>query len=115
MELKLEKGDYVPDGTGGLRCVRGQEALVQRVLYKLKARRGKFPFLPELGSRLWQLGQIPPAKRKAAAAEYVAEALSDEPDLRVEDVALTHGAFAAELVVELSWVGDPLIVRAQVQ
>lgn len=60
MELKLRNGDYVPDGVGGLKRVEGREALLQRVLFKLTARRGAFPFLPELGSRLWQLGKAPP-------------------------------------------------------
>lgn len=115
MELKLENGDYVPDGVGGLRRVQGQEALVQRVLYKLTARRGQFPFLEDLGSRLWKLGQVTPAKREAAAQEYVAEALTDEPDLRVRDVALTWGPSAAELTVELSYGGETLTVSAQIQ
>ena len=64
MGLSLREGDYVPDGTGGLRRTGGQEALLERVLFRLTARRGSFPFLPELGSRLWQLGQLP-----AVAAE----------------------------------------------
>ena len=51
MGLSLREGDYVPDGTGGLRRTRGQEALLERVLFRLTARRGSFPFLPELGSR----------------------------------------------------------------
>ena len=40
MELKLRNGDYVPDGVGGLKRVEGREALLQRVLFKLTARRG---------------------------------------------------------------------------
>lgn len=51
MELKLQNGDYVPDGVGGLRRVWGQEALLQRVFYKLMARRGSFPF-----GRIWAAG-----------------------------------------------------------
>ena len=57
MGLSLRNGDYVPDGTGGLRRTEGREALLEQVLFRLTARRGTFPFLPELGSRLWQLGQ----------------------------------------------------------
>ena len=59
MGLSLRNGDYVPDGTGGLRRTEGREALLEQVLFRLTARRGTFPFLPELGSRLWQLGQLP--------------------------------------------------------
>ena len=58
MGLSLRNGDYVPDGTGGLRRTEGREALLEQVLFRLTARRGTFPFLPELGSRLWQLGQL---------------------------------------------------------
>lgn len=115
MELKLENGDYVPDGAGGLQRVQGQEALLQRVLYKLTARRGQFPFLENLGSRLWQLGQVPPGKREAAAAQYVAEALSDEPELQVRNVALAYRDWGAELTTELSYGGQTLTVRTQVQ
>ena len=51
MELKLENGDYLPDGHGGLQ--QAEEELLQRVLSRLSARRGSFPFLPDFGSRLW--------------------------------------------------------------
>lgn len=58
MTLKIQNGDYVTDGCGGLERVEGTQALLQRVLFRLKARRGQFPFLETLGSRLWQLGQV---------------------------------------------------------
>lgn len=45
MELKLQNGDYVPDGVGGLRRVWGREALLQRVFYKLMARPGAVSLL----------------------------------------------------------------------
>lgn len=115
MELKLQNGDYVSDGVGGLQRVQGQEALLQRVLYKLTARRGQFPFREDLGSRLWQLGQLPPAKQEAAAAQYVAEALSGEPQLRVQDTALTCGSSGAELTVTLNYEGTLLNVTAQIR
>ena len=72
MGLSLRNGDYVPDGTGGLRRTEGREALLEQVLFRLTARRGTFPFLPELGSRLWQLGQLPAAR---ASATYCSAAL----------------------------------------
>ena len=78
MGLSLRNGDYVPDGTGGLRRTEGREALLEQVLFRLTARRGTFPFLPELGSRLWQLGQLPAARRQSAAEQYAAEALAAE-------------------------------------
>ena len=89
MELEMREGDYVPDGAGGVRRTFGAQALMQRVLFRLTARRGTFPLWPELGSRLWQLGRVPPAGRPAAARQYVAEALAEEP-VRVEQVTLSE-------------------------
>ena len=65
MTLKIQNGDYVTDGCGGLERVEGTQALLQRVLFRLKARRGQFPFLETLGSRLWQLGQVSSGQRQA--------------------------------------------------
>ena len=39
MELKLRNGDYVPDGTGSVIRLEGAQALLQRVLFRLKAHR----------------------------------------------------------------------------
>ena len=116
MELKLRNGDYVPDGTGGLARVEGREALLQRVLFKLTARRGQFPFLEDLGSRLWLLGQTPAAKRQTAAEQYVAEALADEPGLTVEAVTLEQGPEGrGRLTVTLTWNGEALSVTVEVK
>lgn len=86
--LALSNGDYIQQGDG-LRTVTGNEALLQRVLMKLTARRGQFPFMETFGSRLWTLGQLKESERQAAAAQYTAEALADETGLTVEDVTLT--------------------------
>ena len=85
-ELKIREGDY-QRRYGGMATVDGTEGLLQRVLFKLTARRGAFPFRETLGSRLWQLSRLPESQRQAAAAQYVAEALQDEP-LAVEDVEI---------------------------
>ena len=114
MELRLRNGDYVPDGVGGLLRAEGREALLQRVLFKLTARRGAFPFLPELGSRLHQLGKVPPAQRQAAAAQYAAEALEGEA-LSVESAALARGAEGSmALTVNCLWRGEPLPVTIEI-
>lgn len=115
MELVLQNGDYVSDGTTGLRCARGQEALLQRVLFRLCAKRGRFPFWETLGSRLWQLGQIPASARPAAAKQYVTEALSEEKGLTVEDVVLTQNGEAGKLTVDLSYEGERLSVTVELQ
>ena len=62
-ELKLENGDYVKSGNR-LRLAEGRDALLQRVLFRLKAHRGSFPFWDGLGSRLWQLGCLPGSGRR---------------------------------------------------
>ena len=49
MSLKLGDRDYVPDGNGGVASGRGGEELLDEALFRLAARRGSFPFLPELG------------------------------------------------------------------
>ena len=36
MTLKIQNGDYVTDGCGGLERVEGTQALLQRVLFRLK-------------------------------------------------------------------------------
>ena len=89
MELQLKNGDYIPDGTGGVVRAEGDEALLQRVLFRLSARRGALPMLPELGSQLYLLGREAPEARLAAARQYAAQAVSPE-GLQVEDLQLTE-------------------------
>ena len=115
MGLSLRNGDYVPDGTGGLRRAEGREALLERVLFRLTARRGTFPFLPDLGSRLWQLGQLPAAQRQSAAEQYVAEALSAEAELAVEQVSLAGGGGnRVQVTADLVWRDEELSVTVEV-
>lgn len=116
MELKLKNGDYVPDGMGGLQRVNGQEELLQRVLFCLTARRGMFPFGETLGSRLWQLGRLPPSQRQAAAEQYVAEALAGEKGLAVESVELKcREDGTAELHAVLEYEGEELRVTLEMR
>ena len=116
MELLLRDGDYVPDGAGGLRTAEGDEALLQRVLWKLAVRRGSFPFLPGLGSRLHELPREKPGARRAAARQYAAEALADEPGLTVRDARVSAGEDGAMMVtVELEYAGSVLTGSVSVQ
>ena len=111
MEWKLAGGDYVPDGMGGLTALSGSGEVLARVLYRLTARRGGLPFLPELGSRLYQLGRERPTARQALAAQYVAEALREETDLSVRSVELSPQGEGALLAVNLDWQGELLAVQ----
>lgn len=111
MEMKLHRGDYISDGAGGLERVGGQEALLQRVLFRLTAKRGTFAFQEELGSRLWTLGRIPAAEREAAAKQFVVEALAPEREVQVRTVSLKPCADGAtDLTAELDWHGERLSV-----
>jgi len=110
MELRMKEGDYVPDGQGGvLRCTGGEEVL-QRVLYRLRVKRGSFPFLPALGSRLHLLTREKPLARPSVARQYVEEALAEE-DVTVDAVTLTErGEGRLGVKVELTWQGEALAV-----
>ena len=115
MEAKLIDRDYVPDGAGGFVRLWDEEAALARALFKLTARRGAFPFLPELGSRLYLLPRQPASARAAAAEQYAAEALSDEADLTVESVTYTPaGEESATVEVHLTSGGKDYTVGVTV-
>ena len=110
----LKDGDYRLSG-GNLQYAEGAQAILERVLFRLRARRGRFPFCSGLGSRLWQLGSLPAGQRASAAEQYVAEALEDEP-VRVEQVELTEAADGtAALTVRLTWEEETLAVTLEIQ
>lgn len=110
----MRDGDYVPDGMGGFRRVEGSSEVLQRVLWKLSVRRESFPFLPKLGSRLYLLLREKPSARAALARQYVAQALEDEWDLEVTDVALEAREGDCDLRVFLRWRGEPLSVSVTI-
>ena len=81
-------GDYCPDGRGGVVRGEGAFALLNEALIRLTCRRGSFPLLPELGSRLYLLPAEKPSARNMAARQYAAEALAGM-DVTVTDAAVT--------------------------
>ena len=95
----LRNGDYCPDGMGGFRQAWGGEEVLERVLFQLTARRGSFPLLPQVGSRLYLLGREKPAARGTVGAGYAAEALA------------TWDEGGQRLHVELEWKGAPLMAE----
>lgn len=105
--LILREGDYVPDGQGGFSTATGAAEVLERILWKLTVRRGSFPFLPQLGSRLHLLGRVPAKEREAVAAQYAAEALSDE-EVTVQETRLTWEGEQAMLTLRLDWQGEEL-------
>lgn len=107
MERILNHGDYIPDGGGGLLSVGGREEVLARALFRLAARRGALPFLPGLGSRLYQLSREKPSARQALAEQYVAEALGEE-GVSVQSVELQQQGEGGLLTVKLLWQGEIL-------
>lgn len=114
MELFLENGDYTPDGKGGFVRAVGGDELLQRVLFKLTARRGGFPLLPELGSRLYTLPGHKPGEWAILARQYVSEALSGEAELTVAEVTVTPAGSGAAVEVTLDYRGETLAVTLEV-
>ena len=108
MEFLLRDGDYVPDGSGSLIKLTGPEEVLQRVLFRLTVRRGSFPLLPELGSELFRLGGEKPSARQALAAQYVAQALAEEPEVEVETVTFTETEDRGVVRAVLRWRGQSL-------
>ena len=114
MEPRIQNGDYIPDGLGGVVRSQGADALLERVLFRLTARRGGLPPLPQLGSRLYLLGREPAAQRLSAARQYVAEALSEEA-VSITDVKLTpEGQGRVRVETSLEYQGTELSVSVTV-
>lgn len=113
MALVLRNGDYVPDGQGGFQTAGGAAEALERVLWKLTVKRGSFPFLPGLGSRLHTLGQARPGERETLAGQYVREALADE-DVDVKEVTLMQEGDRAGVTVVLEWQGETLTATVEV-
>lgn len=113
MELQMMNGEYIPDRKGGFVRLDGAEALLQRVLFRLTARRGGFPLLPEMGSDLHLILREKPSARQAAATEYVAQALKGE-DVRISKVEVAEAGGETMLTVWLEWQGELLHVTTKV-
>lgn len=114
MEPKILNGDYVPDGMGGVVRCAGADALLERILYRLTARRGQFPLLPDLGSRLYLLAREPASQRLSAARQYAAEALEREA-VTLSDVALAPaGEGRIQITILLDYQGTDLTVTLTV-
>ena len=88
MEMKFVDGDYVHDGCGGFETVSGAGEVLNRVLFKLSARRGGFELMPELGSRLYTLFSCKGSMLESLAREYILEAVSGEQGLTLTSVEL---------------------------
>ena len=116
MELKIKNGDYVA-GTGRLETLSGSDALLQRVLYRLTAKRGTFPFWETLGSRLYTLGSVKKSQRAAAAKQFVSEALLEEPEISRMGVSYSEseGEALGKVRVSLVYKGESLALETEIR
>lgn len=111
-ELQMTNGDFVPNGAGDFCRLEGRQALLQRILFKLTARRGAFPFLPQLGSYLHTLAKEKRSARQTLCDQYVRQALEEE-DVTVTGVIYTEQGDQAQVRVNLEWQGESLEVTTQ--
>lgn len=114
MEFLLRDRDYVMDESGGVKALRGGEEVLARVLFRLSARRGAFPLLPEVGSRLYLLRSAKPGAWESLARQYVAEALAEEESLAVTDVRVRTEGERLWVEAELIWDGQTGTARLTV-
>ncbi len=110
MELKLEQGDYCPDGLGGMTRLSDRDGMLQRVHFRLVGRRGAFPLMPTMGSQLYRVMREKPSARQGAAERYIREALEEETGVTVESVWLAYEGACCNVTVELSYEGETVAV-----
>lgn len=111
MALLVKDGDYCADGAGSVRTAAGEDELLSEVLFRLTARRGGFPFLPELGSRMYLLRTEKAGQWEPLARQYAAEALEGLDGVTVTGVsAEDDGDGGAAVTVSLTYGGDDLSV-----
>lgn len=115
MSLLLKDRDYAADGNGGVAAVWDGEALLNEVLFRLTVRRGSFPFLPDLGSRMDRLRREKPSSWEALARQFAVEALDDLEDVTVTGAVVRRERDALLVMVELLWQGESLSVTAQLE
>ncbi len=115
MSLLLKDRDYTADGNGGVAVVRDGEALVNEALFRLTARRGSFPFLPELGSRIYQLRREKPSAWDALARQFAVEALTGLDGVTVAGAAVRRERDVLAVSVELLWQEARLPVAVQLE
>lgn len=115
MALLLKQRDYVPDENGGVTVVRDGDELLSEVLFRLTARRGSFPFLPGLGSRMWELRREKQSDWKALARQFAVEALAELKDVTVADAEVYQEGETLWVTVKLLWQGTDWSVTAQVE
>ena len=108
--LSVKNGVGIRLTADGRICLMGPVEIAGSlsVNFLLTARRGKFPLLPEVGSRLYQIFREKPSARGALGASYAAEALAGERDLRV--LGAVWEEESQTLTVSVAWEDERLDV-----
>ena len=104
MDTLLENGEHVQGATGLPITISGGQATRQRLMIRLAADRGKFAPYPQLGSRLFEIKNLPEHERERAAFDYAVQALLPER-ARVEEVVLgrdTSGRLWVSVIASLA-------------
>ena len=71
--------------------------------------------MPDLGSDLYTLMKEKPSTWESLARQYAAQALAEETELTVTDVALAESGGKLELTVYLDWNGESLDVKVELE
>lgn len=115
MGLLLADRDYTRDGNGGVTVVKGAENLLNEVLFRLTVRRGSFPFLPELGSRMNALRREKPSAWDTLVRQFAVEALAGLEGVTVTGAAARRERDALWVTVDLLWQGEALSATARLE
>lgn len=113
MSLLLKNRDYTADGKGSVVTLSGAEALLGEVLFRLSARRGAFPLLPELGSRMHLLRKEKPGSWETLARQYAAEALAGLEGVTVTGASVTAVGDRLNVLVSLDRQGETVTVELE--
>ncbi len=116
MDLRIENGDYVPDGMGGLQVAEGVESALQRLMLRLTVPLGTYLPLPEYGSRLHLLSREKPSLWEAMAYQYVREVLVEESSLSLDYLEISVlGEGEIGLTLHLLWQGEEATLTMSVK
>ena len=98
-----------------MQTVSGNEETLQRVLMRLKARRGGFLPMPEFGSRLHELCGMKKGERASCAKQFVFEALESEKDVSVRDVGYAENEDGLAIItVHLTVGGEDVALQMSI-
>ena len=113
MEIQLFDGDYVRSGSG-VKELGGTDEMLERIAFRLKARRGGFALLPEFGSRLYELARIKKSERRLAAEQFIRQAMADETDVDIRSIRVEEEAGVMKIDLELICDGGEYSMQVEV-